>query len=45
MLVDHLQKRKKELKNLKIYIYQNELDKICFHHDRAYGDFKDLTGF
>ena len=25
------------------YIYQNELDKACFQHDMAYGDFKDLT--
>ena len=25
------------------YIYQNELDKDCFLHDMAYGDFKDLT--
>ena len=25
------------------YIYQNELDKACFQHDIAYGDFKDLT--
>ena len=25
------------------YIYQNELDKGCFQHDMAYGDFKDLT--
>ena len=25
------------------YIYQNELDKVCFQHDMAYGDFKDLT--
>ena len=25
------------------YIYQNELDKTCFQHDRAYGDIKDLT--
>ena len=24
------------------YIYKNELDKACFQHDRAYGDFKDL---
>ena len=24
------------------YIYQNELDKGCFQHDMAYGDFKDL---
>ena len=25
------------------YIYRNELDKACFQHDMAYGDFKDLT--
>ena len=25
------------------YIYQNDLDKACFHHDMAYGDFKDLA--
>ena len=25
------------------YIYQNELDKVCFQHDMAYGDFKDLN--
>ena len=25
------------------YIYRNELDKPCFQHDMAYGDFKDLT--
>ena len=24
------------------YIYKNELDKACFHHDIAYGDFKDF---
>ena len=24
------------------YIYQNELNKICFQHDMAYGDFKGL---
>ena len=24
------------------YIYQNKLDKACFQHDMAYGDFKDL---
>ena len=24
-------------------IYQNELDKTCFQHEMAYGDFKDLT--
>ena len=25
------------------YVYQNELDKACFQHGMAYGDFKDLT--
>ena len=34
VLVDHVQKTKKEYKNLKRqdlrYIYQNELDKVCF---------------
>ena len=24
------------------YIYRNELDKSCFQHDMAYGDFKDI---
>ena len=24
------------------YIYKNELDKVCFQHDMAYGDFKDI---
>ena len=24
------------------YAYKNELDKACFQHDMAYGDFKDL---
>ena len=24
------------------YICKNELDKACFQHDMAYGDFKDL---
>ena len=24
------------------YIYGNELDKACFQHNMAYGDFKDL---
>ena len=46
-LLDHLQKTKKEYKNLKkleiqIYIHQSELDKTCFQHDMVYGDFKDL---
>ena len=26
----------------KKYIYKNKLDKACFQHDMAYGDFKDL---
>ena len=25
------------------YIYNNDLDKACFQHDMAYGDFKYLT--
>ena len=25
------------------YIYRNQLDKACFQHDMAYGDFKDLA--
>ena len=24
------------------YIYKNNIDKACFQHDMAYGDFKDL---
>ena len=24
------------------YVYKNELDKACFQHDKAYGDFKDF---
>ena len=41
---------KKQRKNTKFkeigdsrYIYQKYLDKACFQHDMAYGDFKDLT--
>ena len=46
--VEHLQKTKKECKNLKkqeihdIFIKTN-LDKSCFQHDVAYGDFPGLT--
>ena len=48
MLVDHLLKAKKEFKTLKEtgdlrYIYRNELDKACFQHDMAYGEFKSLA--
>ena len=25
------------------YIYRNELNKACFQHNMAYGDFKDLA--
>ena len=25
------------------YVYKNELDKACFQHDMACGDFKDLA--
>ena len=25
------------------YIYKNKLDRTCFQHDTAYGDFKDLA--
>ena len=32
----------KETRDTK-YIYKNELDKACFQHDMAYGDFKDLA--
>ena len=44
--MDHLQKIKiiqkfKQLGDSR-YIYKNELDKACFQHDMAYGDFKDL---
>ena len=40
-------KNKERIKKLKktgdtSYIYKNELDKACFQHDMAYGDFKDL---
>ena len=47
MLVDHT-KYKERIQKFKEtddsrYIYQNELDKVCFQHDIAYGDFKDLT--
>ena len=46
--MDHLLKAKKESKSLKKtgdtkYIYRNELDKACFQHDMAYGDFKDFA--
>ena len=41
-------KNKKRIQKLKEtgdsrYIYRHELDKACFQHDMAYGDFKDLA--
>ena len=41
MLAHHLQKEFKE-KGVLRYIYRNKLDKACFQHDMAYGDFKDV---
>ena len=40
----HLQRIQKcrETGNLK-YLYRHELDKVCFGHDAAYSDSKDLT--
>ena len=44
--MDYLLKTKKDYKNLKKQdihnIYLNRLDKACFQHGMAYGDFKDL---
>ena len=44
MLVDDLLKTKKIQKFKETgdsrNIYKNELDKACFQHDMAYGDFK-----
>ena len=33
----------KETGDTSCYIYKNELDKACFQHDMAYGDFKDFA--
>ena len=46
--MDHLQKNKERIQKFKLtgysrYIYQNELDKVCFQCGMAYGDFEDLT--
>ena len=38
--MSHLQKTKKL--GVSRYIYLNELDKVCFQHDMAHEDFKDL---
>ena len=47
MLVDHW-KNKERFQKFKDtgdinYIYKNKLDKACFQHDIAFGDFKDLA--
>ena len=34
--------KKKEIRDSR-YIYQSELDKACFQHDLAYGDFQGLN--
>ena len=36
-------KNKERTQKFTSYIYRNELDKACFQHDMAYGDFKDLA--
>ena len=48
LFVDHSQKNKERIQKFKQagdtkYIYRNELDKACFQHDMAYGDFKELA--
>ena len=48
VFVAHSLKMKNRIRKIKErgdsrYIYQNELDKACFQHDIAYGDFKDLN--
>ena len=32
----------KNKERIQAYICQNELDKACFQHNMAHGDFKDL---
>ena len=39
MLVDHEFKEAGDAQ----YSYHGKLDKACFQHDMAYGDYKDLT--
>ena len=48
VLVDHLQKNKERIEKFKEtgdsqYIYQNNLDKVCFQHNMTFGDFKELN--
>ena len=46
-LITKIQKQRKNSKIKRTgdsrYIYRNELDKACFQHDMAHGDFKDLA--
>ena len=42
MLLDHLLQKFKETEDSR-YIYRNELDKVCFQHNMADEDFKDLS--
>ena len=46
--MEHSPKNKERIQKFKEigdtkYISKNELDKACFQHDLAYGDFKDLA--
>ena len=46
MLVHHLQKKKKESKNLKkqeIHNISKRTRKACLEHEMAYGDFENLV--
>ena len=48
MPVFYLLNIRKEFKNYKntgdtSYIYKKDVDRACFQHDMASGDFKDLT--
>ena len=44
----YLKKKKERIQKLKktpgdsLYIYQNKLDKVCFQHAIAYGDFNNF---
>ena len=45
--MDHLLENKETIQKIKetgdtSYIYKKELEKACFQHDMAYGDFKDF---
>ena len=40
--IEKLKKRTKKTEDTR-HIYKNELEKACFQHKMAYGDFKDLA--